>query len=655
MLGGLTPVDDGQAPAGGLPLMMGPNGEMVPLDRWLGDAFGQMYQAARTSMDEAELHRAFYDGDQWDVRVMRALAASGRPPVVYNIVGKAVDNISGRERGMRLKPKLLPRHSGSQLLADGLTRSLEYLREATKAPRALSKVFKDGLLGPLGWLEVAYENEDPTKQPHRVDAVDPRFILTDPGWTTSKGSDIERLCRLRATTLPRALAAYPDQAEALKAALNQNLGVGDPSGTAFGGVPIGGDYGNIDGLYTTSWAPWGGTWGPLRRGWCDPLTGMIILREHWWWEERLGMFAVLPDGTAWEMRDDDPELEAAAQVALDRGAQVREGQVREYHWAVCAGPVVLDWGVSPYWHRQLPYVPFVAFRDRFGQPYGIVRRAVWPQRELNAAHSRMSESARSRWAIIQKGAMTPADKLRFERQLGWSNFVAEVDALGNIQIGSDKADTSMWANIQQDAQAYLHEGLGQNEANYGDTSNETSGKAIEERAAQAAQNQGELFDNLRETHTHLYELLLSNYLQFGTFAQFERVIGVQALERAGGQFDAVQFGRAMGEAVVSTLQFDLTMTDQVESGTAQQAKFRQAVELLGLMPDQVRLAMAPDLVRMSDFPDAEGMALKVEQTLAPLLAPQPVMGAPMGGPAPVLPPGGQEVAPELPQGLEVAA
>lgn len=666
---GLTPMDDGMMPDvvakpgrnDDTPMVDGDNGDLVPLAAWLANRFGEMYQATRTTFDEADLHRAMYDGDQWDSRVMRALVDSGRPPVVYNVVGKALDNISGRERGMKLKPKLLPRHAGAQLLAEGLTRSLEFLREATKAPRALSQAFKNALLGPLGWVAVEYDDSNPTQQSHRVESIDPRFVLVDPAWVSDRPQDMADMCRLRMVALPRALKAYPGQAQALRAAVGTASSVEGSSGTANGGVPIGGDYGNIDGLYTTTWAPFGGSWGPLRRGWCDPFANMVMLREHWWWEEREGQFAVLPDGTSWELREDDPDLEAAAMQALQRGAVVRPGRVRDYFWAVCAGPVVLDWGPSPYWHRQMPYVPIVAFRDRFGLPYGIVRRMVWPQRQLNAANSRMMSAARSRWAIARKGALTPADKVRLERQLGWDNFLVEVDDPTGLQIGSDKGDVAMWANIQQDANAYLNETVGQNEANYGDASNEQSGAAIEARANQAAQNQGELFDNLRYSHGCLYELLLSNYMQFGTKEQFARIIGLQAMQEAGGQFDMLEFGRAMGEAVVSTLRFDVVMTDQVESGTQQQAKFRQATELMGLLPDAARAALTPDLIRMSDFPDAEGMALKVEQALAPMMAPQMDPMGQMGPGGPVPPPQeglGPEVAlPEgvMPEGLEVAA
>ena len=635
----------------------GPDGRLVPLSQFLADRFGEMYQASRTAFDEADLHRAFYDGDQWDSRVMRSLWGAGRPATVYNVVGKAVDNISGRERGMKLKPKLLPRHSDAQLLADGLTRAMEWLREATKAPRALSASFKNALLGPMGWVSIEYDDSNPTMQAHRIEAIDPRFVLVDPAWVSDNPADMADMCRLRMVALPRALKAYPDQAAALRAAVGTASEVEGSSGTANGGVPIGGDYGNVDGLYTTTWAPFGGSWGPLRRGWLDPFTNMVMLREHWWWEEREGQFAVLPDGTSWELREDDPELYQAAQVALNKGAVVRPGRVRDYFWAVCAGPVVLDWGPSPYWHRQMPYVPVVAFRDRFGLPYGIIRRMVWPQRELNASHSRMTSSARSRWAIARKGALTPADKARLERQLGWDNFLVEVDDPSGLQIGTDKGDVPMWANIQQDALAYLNEAVGQNEANYGDTSNEQSGAAIEARASQAAQNQGELFDNLRFAHGLVYELALSNFLQFGNRDQYARILSLQAAQSMGDKFDLVAFGRAMGEAVISTLRFDLVMTDQVESGTQQQTRFRQASELLALMPDQVRAALAPDLVRMSDFPDAEGMALKVEQALNPMMAPGMAPPGPMGPPDTLPGLEAEALQPEgiPPEGMEVAA
>lgn len=604
MLGGVVGgLDDGQAPDGEL-VILNEQGEPVPMGEGLQRRFGQMWAAHRDSFTEAEMHRAMYDGDQYTSFVMRSLIQQGLPAPVINIVGQSIDNMSGRERSMRLKPDLLPRHSGAKVLSDGYERLLEYHRERTKAPWVFSDAFLDELQGPGGWTHVYFDDSDPTKGPHFVTRVPPELLLADPAWRSEDVEDANDLCHLVPAKLAWAVHQYPQHADLLKSQVNSELG--EQGGPGMYGATIGGDYDNIPGLQTTTWAPWGAAGlGPLSRGWCDPASGTILLRQHWWWEPERATFARLPDGTAFELRRDDPELMAAFEQALAKGAVMVEGQVRRYRWALCVGPVVLDTGDSPYWHRRFPYVWWQAFRDRYGEPYGIIRRMYWPQREVNTAHLRKNEAGRSRWAIVRKGSMTPYEYQQFQLALARGNFTVQVNSIGDLRIESDKQDAAMWSAFEEQAIAYVDQVAGQNEANYGNASNEKSGEAIKARAAQAATNQGMLFDNARRAQQRSYELLLSNIVQTTTREMAQRVIGQANAGTPFNQVDVMRFGAEVGASVLAALSFDVIMSDQVESQTQQQQTQENTERLVGMLPDELRVMAIPLLLRENGFEGSE--------------------------------------------------
>lgn len=594
-----------------------------PLGDRLNGAFNKAYAAAMPTLQEASEHRAFYDGYQWSEEQRAELIAQGRAPIVINQVAKAIDNVCGRERGMRLKPKLLPRNAQDALLADTLTHAVEYVREASQMPQALSQAFKDAAVGPLGWVGVEFDDTDPTTEAIKVERIHPLLMLRDPNSVRQDLSDCRFLVRRRRVPYDVARAAYPEAQGALDQAIAMDA-------TAWGAKygRILGDYDNQPGRMGWGWVADGGV-----ISYCDHQLREVELREFWWWHYESARFVVLPDGAVTELEEGNAYAEAkAVEAVMAYGPQVlREGRVKCFRWAVCAGTTVLATGKSEDKHRRFPYVPIWCKLDDLNRPYGLVRAMLDPQKELNTARARLNESARSRWAIAQEGLFSPGKWLEFVRDLSRSTFAVQVKNPAGLQIGSDKADAAMWANQQETARREIDDVAGLNEANYGDRSNETSGEAIKARAAQAAQNQGEIFDNLRTATTQVTQLVMALMVQYYHPEKLARLVEASSLGQ-GKAVDLDALRLKLSAAPVNALQFDVVCADQVETGTEQQAKMRQATDLMGMLPDAVRVALLPDVLRMSDLPEADAMAAKAEQFTAQALG----QGGP-AGPVPALP------------------
>jgi hypothetical protein len=103
----------------------------------------------------------------------------------------------------------------------------------------------------------------------------------------------------------------------------------------------------------------------------------------------------------------------------------------------------------------------------------------------------------------------------------------------------------------------------------------------------------------------------------------------------------------VGRAVIginSLFRFDLKIEDQAETTTERQQTMQQAIELMGMLPDEVKATIIPDIIRMSDFEGKEQMAARAEGMMMPQLPPG--MG-PQPQP-PEAPPGAAMAQGELP-------
>lgn len=581
-----------------------PDAGRAASDKDLVRKLEQQWQEARKASvgwrKDAREDRAFYFGRQWTSEEKNALEDQGRPAIVINQIFKSLNNLIGRERDNRLDWRALPRGASDVQAADAITKGLAFVDDQTRAKYAVSAAAKDAWLGPVGWLEVGIDDSNPANEPFYVREESWENMWHDPHGRKLDLSDCRYLIRSKLFDYDLTIAAYPKAAEALKNAIAQDKDEAEQKGAAR--FSDGDDYGNRSGADTIYEAD---------TGWCDHERQRVRLREHWWWENVSVNFWVYPDGRVTEA---DTEDMAQAIDAYQQGGVLTEGVKKRYKYAVIAGKTILAQGESPYPFERFPFVAVWSYVDEKGRPFGVVRMQKDPQRELNVARARVNESQRSRWAIVEKGKMTPRELAQFAENLARSNFVQEVTQAGHIQMGSDKADVASWMGLMETSRREVDEVAGQNEAAYGDKSNEKSGKAIQARVAQQGLNMAELFDNLRYARLQVGEMLLSMMQAFCEPAKLQRIVEASII-RENPKEDLTWLGQAFANPI-EQMRFDIVIDDQAETSTERQAAMEQAVQLLQ-MAGPAAPALIPDVIRMSDFPGKEDMALKFEQAMAP--------------------------------------
>jgi len=567
-----------------------------------------------TIAQKGRIAHKFYAGDQWDQKAIAKLRQEGRPPVVINQIFKAVNNVSGKQRDSRLSWRVLPRGENDVMTAVAATKGLSYISDANNFRFTESRIFKEATIGPFGWVEIGYDESDPTKEPIFAEYVPWDEMLVDPYCEMPDLSDARYVIRRKEVDYDMAAKAFPDKISQLRMAIINKREESYEKLT--------GDYDNRE----------DGTLSDGRLGFLDENKGRdrVTLREHHYWEMEDRLYIQLPDGERVDYEDDSP----VSMMALQIGGQLMKGRKRCYYRAIMANDSLLTVNKSELPFECYPYVCLWAFKDAENKPSGIVEQMIWPQKELNVNRSRANESMRSRWFLYSQGAVPNLTEEQIANRLSRSNFAIQVNDMNGVQLGSDKGDLGGWMNLMETSRQEVDEVVGQNEAAYGEQGNEKSGRAIMARINQQSLNLGELWDNWRYFRLQVGRLFLSLAIKFWPQEKWQRITEQSILQEnaemlqmamvSGGQMPPQADISWVGRAVIginSLFRFDLKIEDQAETTTERQQTMQQAIELMGMLPDEVKATIIPDIIRMSDFEGKEQMAARAEGMMMPQLPP----------------------------------
>lgn len=569
------------------------------------------WSEARTWMEPAhalgrKCHE-FYDGEQWEVRQKEALRKEGRPALVINKTARAVDNITGRERATRYDWKAAPVGADEILAANAMDHGLKAISNQTNAKYAISDAFESAVIGPVGVLEVWYDDQNPEEESIRVDSVPWDEWYTDPFSRRRDQHDARYNIRVRILDMDVAKAAYPHKAEELDAGARE-MSLREKQ-------PILSDYDNVD-----DGRPYMGELGLLGDG--GGSRPRLLVREHQYWVLERARWVRMPDGRAYDY-DTTPPGPMAQYIG--QGGEPMSGLKRCYYLATVTDRILLDYRKSPNPYDRFSYVPIWCKRDRDGRPYGLVALMMDAQKEINVNLSKANESLRSRHLLYQPGALGATTADQAAKAIARANFVLEVADVNGVKIGTDAADTALFINLMDRAEKHLDDIVGNNEASYGDQGNEKSGVAIQARVAQQGLTLGKVFDNLKFARQFVGEMLIALMQRYYTPQKLLRVIHAQAMQAAGVGVNA--FGQPTGRqpdlswlaqamsGPIMQMKFDVIVGDTGESATERQAQFQQMNEVLALLPDQMKAGFLPDLVRATDWLDAEAMAGKLEELM----------------------------------------
>ena len=169
--------------------------------------------------------------------------------------------------------------------------------------------------------------------------------------------------------------------------------------------------------------------------------------------------------------------------------------------------------------REHPYVAQCAFRDRDGNPYGVVKRYEDLQDEINKRRSKALQMLSARRVIADQGAVkdVQAAKLEVQKADGWVEAVPgmRLDVDTNVDIGMPQFQ------LLADTMNALSS-VGPNDALRG-TSGSLSGKAKQLDQEGGSVQLGALFDQIRQLQKRTARKCWNRVKQFWTEETWVRV------------------------------------------------------------------------------------------------------------------------------------
>lgn len=123
----------------------------------LQEQFIDYSDATLSARTESELHRAYYDGDQWTSEEEATFKARKQPIVTDNRIKDKIEHLMGLERRTRSDPKAYPRNPTDEQAAEAATDALRYIADENEFQQIRSKVAENMLVEGLGACEVVVE------------------------------------------------------------------------------------------------------------------------------------------------------------------------------------------------------------------------------------------------------------------------------------------------------------------------------------------------------------------------------------------------------------------------------------------------------------------------------------------------------------------
>jgi hypothetical protein len=356
--------------------------------------------------------------------------------------------------------------------------------------------------------------------------------------------------------------------------------------------------------------------------WTDDQRKRIRPVELWYAVNELAHFAVFADGRAIELRDDKNVLEQYAIVSASQ--QVVATIIRKIKVCTFVDDLMLIDSYSPYPHDQYPFVPFIAYVDRWGFPYGIPRQIRGQDEEINKRRSMALKMLNSRRVIAEKGAAKDAEEQQqqYEEAQKFDGYVVVEDGAisGNKFQIVDEASLSapQMAILQADEQE-VREITGQITQGVIAKSNPISGRAIDKsEGSTVVPATAKLFQNFRRALKMLGEQTVSNMQGFWTHEKVLRITD----NFTGSQRFEVLNQKVLGESGavevknnISQSKFDMVVSDAPQTDTIREKNLDLLTEWTKKSPPEAIGPLMQAAFELSSIPNKEQLLLKLKPLL----------------------------------------
>ncbi|EYX62442.1 hypothetical protein [Escherichia coli] len=560
--------------------------------------------------DAANKACAYYDGDQLPPEVLQVLKDRGQPMTIHNLIAPTVDGVLGMEAKTRTDLVVMSDEPDDETekLAEAINAEFADACRLGNMNKARSDAYAEQIKAGLSWVEVR-RNSDPFGPEFKVSTVSRKEVFWD--WLSREAdlSDCRWLMRRRWMDTDEAKATFPGMAQVIDYAIDDWRGFVDTTVTEGQPSPL-----------MSAWEEYQ-SWDRQQNEWLQRERRRVLLQVVYYRTfERLPVIE-LSNGRV--VAFDKNNLMHAVAVASGR-VQVRVGRVSRIREAWFVGPhFIVDRPCSAP-QGMFPLVPFWGYRkDKTGEPYGLISRAIPAQDEVNFRRIKLTWLLQAKRVIMDEDATQLSDNELMEQIERPDGIIKLNPARKNqksvadvFRVEQDFQVASQQFQVMQESEKLIQDTMGVYSAFLGQDSNASSGVAISNLVEQGATTLAEINDNYQFACQQVGRLLLA-YLLDGLKKRRNHAVVINRDDRQRRQTIVLNAEGDNGELTndISRLNTHIALAP-VQQTPAFKAQLAQRMsEVIQGLPPQVQAVVLDLWVNLLDVPQKQEFVERIRAAL----------------------------------------
>ncbi|MEX2964600.1 hypothetical protein [Microbulbifer sp. TYP-18] len=592
--------DDPQV-KGGLPL--------YKLERFLSDI---AYQPNWRS--EADRACAYYDGNQLTPEQQAKMRELGQPLLIHNLMAPAIDGVLGLEARTRADLIVRADDEDSMEVAEALNERFNEAARLVRLDRACADAFAGQVKAGLDWVEVS-RTSDPFGPAYRCHKVHRNEIWWDWHSVQPDLSDARWLVRRRWVDRDEAIMAFPAHEDMIQYATNgwENF---DTDLHLMNRPDLVGAYSD----YTDTELHY--------EDWWDSNRDRTLIYEVYYRQYVRRPVFFTPDGRVIEA---DPKNKWHQAVIASGKVQVQTMAFPKIRLAYFIGPHRLVDVDSPHPHNHFPYVPFWGFReDSTNVPYGLGRRMLPAQDEINLRRQRLTRQLNSRLVVKDEDAIANMSEeevmdeiYRLDGIINLNKNRQNKDIRG-FEIITEDSIAQQQFSVMQEAQKVIQDVAGVYSAFLGQDSSAASGVAINSLVEQGSTTLAELTDNFRYARNQVAELLLAHIVEdLADQPNVEVKTNVGKPDKSKViRLNAVDADNRPATNVVTKAKLHVVLGDITSTPGYRAQVTQRMMELASSLPPDMQVIMLDLIVESTDLPNRDKIVARIREATGRGLDPE---------------------------------
>ncbi|HIE1976332.1 TPA: portal protein [Escherichia coli] len=456
--------------------------------------------------DAANKACAYYDGDQLPPEVLQVLKDRGQPMTIHNLIAPTVDGVLGMEAKTRTDLVVMSDDPDDETekLAEAINAEFADACRLGNMNKARSDAYAEQIKAGLSWVEVR-RNSDPFGPKFKISTVSRNEVFWD--WLSREAdlSDCRWLMRRRWMDTDETKATFPGMAQVIDYAIDDWRGFVDTTVTEGHPSPL-----------MSAWEEYQ-SWDRQQNEWLQRERRRVLLQVVYY--RTFESLPVIELNNGRVVTFDKNNLMHVVAVASGR-VQVRVGRVSRIREAWFVGPhFIVDRPCSAP-HGMFPLVPFWGYRkDKTGEPYGLISRAIPAQDEVNFRRIKLTWLLQAKRVIMDEDATQLSDNDLMEQIERPDGIIKLNPARKNqksvadvFRVEQDFQVASQQFQVMQESEKLIQDTMGVYSAFLGQDSNASSGVAISNLVEQGATTLAEINDNYQFACQQVGRLLLAYLL-----------------------------------------------------------------------------------------------------------------------------------------------